>query len=212
MASASVGITVDTKRLEAALTSVSAEVNGRAVKNGIRAGVRTIANAASQRVQQPGSDGYYAATQGVRTGRKASKPQLRDSIEYVVREPKAGVIEGRAGPTWRAGAHGHLLEGGHRIAVGGSIMSRKEEGLQKLIDAGRLTVRQKRAIAGWVHRFRNKGTSKRLHKGRVVGFVAPRPFLAPAVQAVGDQAADKVIMAIRDTIKRAATTAARAGA
>lgn len=211
MASASVGITVDTKRVEAALTSVSAAVNGRAVKNGLRAGVRTIATAAIQRVQQPGSDGYYAATDGVRKGRKASKPMLKDSISYVVREPKTGLLEGRAGPTWRAGAHGHLVEGGHRMAVGGSIMSRKEEHLQKLIDAGRLTARQKRAIAGWVQRFRRKGTAKRLHKGRVVGFVAPRPFLAPAVQAVGQQAADNMIRSIETTIKRAATQAAKGG-
>lgn len=211
MARASATVTVDSKRVEAALTSVSAAVNGRAVKNGLRAGVRTIANAAIQRVQQPGSSGYYEATGGVRKGRKASKPMLRQSIGYVVREPRTGVLEGRAGPTWRDGAHGHLLEGGHRQATGGTIVSRREEALQKLIDAGRLTVRQKRSIAGWVHRFRKSGKSRRVHQGKVVGFVAPRPFLSPAVQAVGQQAADKMIRSITTTIKRAATIAAKGG-
>lgn len=107
---------------------------------------------------------------------KPGKKALRDTIGWVFREytgAKVAVI----GPLAPAGAHGHLVERGHRMAVGGRVAREWEE--RNLRDAamGRLTKRQVRAMRGWAKR----GGRKPI-KGRVVGRVAGRPFMEPAAK------------------------------
>jgi len=58
-------------------------------------------------------------------GDKPGLKALRDTIEEVVKKYGAkdqfGVLVGLVGFAWGAGSHGHIVEHGHRIAVGGSL-------------------------------------------------------------------------------------------
>lgn len=86
-----------------------------AIQTGVREGLAPIITAAKADVQQPGKPGYYP-----RYGAKKRKKHLRDTIGQLARV-YSGTIVGVVGPQAPAGAHGHNVEHGHRIAVGGSV-------------------------------------------------------------------------------------------
>jgi len=71
------------------------------------------------------------------------------------------------GPKWPGGAHGYLVEYGHRMVVGGTVE--------------RISGKQ----AGKTPKARNED---RTGKGRVVGQVPPHPWYRPAFDAVGGSA------------------------
>lgn len=114
-------------------------------------------------------------------GDKPGKKPLRDTIGQVFREYSAARVM-VIGPLAPAGAHGHLVELGHRMVVRGTVARRWQVANAIAAAGGQLTARQKRAIAGWEGRQRRRGKASAAHSGQVVGHVEGRPFLGPAAQ------------------------------
>lgn len=121
---------------------------------------------------------------------------LRDTIKVtttVKRTQRPSVTPGSAhafiGPAGKGSSHGHLLEFGHKLVVG----RRK---------------RIKRTIAGRTRTIVSKDTR------RVVGFVAPRPFLEPAWNATKSEVLTNFAREVWDVcvaVARGAVSAAKAG-
>jgi hypothetical protein len=116
------------------------------------------ATAAAELVPQPGKAGYTP-----RRGRRKGMPHLRSQMRAIARiYPRRKFIVGVAGPQYkssRGGNHGHLVEDGHRLVLGGTTER--------------------------VGRWKEKGTpnakkARRTGAGRIAGQVEGRPFLAPA--------------------------------
>jgi len=101
-------------------------------------------------------------------GDKPGVKALRDTIGYVLRDYRAAdggiVYYVGVGPLYPEGAHGHLVEFGHRQVTGGTLP-------RELDPSGR----QRRSRAG------------RTGQGQVKSFVDPQPFAEPAVEQTGDQ-------------------------
>lgn len=151
----------------------------------MEAALKPTADMAGRFVQQPGFPGYTP-----RQGARKTKPKLFQQMRVTSRiYPRKKVIVGVAGPKWPQGAHGQLVELGHRIASGSG------KGRQ-------LKVQQAKGWTNelvWSTKLRTMiykhGAPKRNKIGaRIVasgGFVQPKPFLAPATEATKGSAQAK---------------------
>lgn len=86
-------------------------VRGKELQSALRKGLGLVRTRARQLVPKPGYPGD-----------KAGLKPLRDTIGLIMRKYQGGsVIAGVVGPEYPAGAHGHLVEHGHKIATGGTV-------------------------------------------------------------------------------------------
>jgi hypothetical protein len=109
MPSARPAVTVNIKETntEDLLARLPYELRGKYLVAGIRAGLSAVKKRAKQLVPEPGYPG----------DKPGLKP-LRDTIGSAVRE-YGDVVVGVVGPEYPAGAHGHLVEHGHKEVLWG---------------------------------------------------------------------------------------------
>jgi len=183
-------VTLDTTALSDALAKMDQVTRARTVHRALSAAARPIVAASRANVQQPGRAGYYEQTDGKRPAKKQSKQMLTKSMGHVIRDKPGGVYLLVMGPKWPGGAHGHLVERGHRIAVGGVLPYIQREGwtAEKVWHTKLKTMVFKHGKPR-----RHKPGAKR---GVQRGSARPFPFLAPAVasrQAAAQQAMERQI-------------------
>lgn len=148
-------------------------VRGSELSKALTKGGSVVVRRARQLVTPPGYPGD-----------KPDKKPLRDTISTVIRQYKNGMFVLVIGPQYPAGAHGHLVEFGHRIASGGT--------LTPLANRPRRTA-PKSKLPG------------RTGKGITVGIVPPHPFMEPAFQDTKDQIEPLIISALQKAVAKAET-------
>lgn len=103
----------ETGSTDAMLGRIEIAMRGKALVTATRAALKPVVRVAKQLVRKGGP----------RTGKKAGKKHLADTITSAVRdygEVKVGV----AGAAYPAGAHAHLLEYGHDVVRDGKVVGR----------------------------------------------------------------------------------------
>jgi hypothetical protein len=80
----------------------------------IKKGLRNAGNVVRKRVQETLPKPGYP-------GDKPGLKPLRDTVATKVKEYPTGAVVAIVGYEWGAGSHGHNVEHGHRIAVGGKV-------------------------------------------------------------------------------------------
>lgn len=103
----------ETGNTAALLTELPLAIRGKGLLSAVRKSLKPVVAKAKS----------LAPVGQARAGKKAGKPHLRDTITSVVRdygETKVGV----AGPSYPAGAHGHLIEFGHNVVRDGRVVGR----------------------------------------------------------------------------------------
>lgn len=136
-------------------------------------------------------------------GDKPNLKPLRDTIGWVFREYTAARIA-VIGPLAPAGAHGHLVEHGHRMVTRGRV-AREWENKLAATPVDQVTDRQKRALAGWHSRVANKrGRRSVIPTGLVVGFVPPKPFMGPASEQTKQQQMERFETVLRREVQQLA--------
>jgi hypothetical protein len=162
------------------------------IQSAIADAMQPMIFAAKSIVQQPGKPGYNK-----RYWPRGSKKMLRDTIGQVSRIYQNRIV-GVAGPLAPAGAHGHLVEFGHRIARGGTL------------------VRQRVTPIKWrpggpgrppKHDFR-RGSTPIAKKGitgggQVVGNTRTFPFVAPAREQTLERSKAIMIAGLQQHIAKA---------
>lgn len=114
-----------TPEVDAALSQLDTKIRGVELDRAIGKVGSAIVKRAKELVQRPGMPGYYASTKGRRT---KTKKKLVETISWKRRKYDDGrKIVLVAGPEYPAGAHGHLLERGHRIVKGVAITSGRKK-------------------------------------------------------------------------------------
>lgn len=170
-------IRVDATAALAALDRViGAAAKLDAIKSGMADAMAPVVAASRAIVQQPGKPEYWQ-----RTGSRKTRKHLRDTIGTNVRVYNK-VIYGVAGPQYPAGASGHLVEHGHRIASGGSVAR----------------------IGKFAKKRTPKAANGRTGRGRVIGIARPRPFMRPAMDQVRASVLSSLTATITAHIERAA--------
>lgn len=156
MGAGSVRITFDLAPIAAKLSAAQSAMGSLEVlRDAMQAALYPVANAARSEAPQPGKPDYSE-----RRGARRSRPKLRDTMRVAARVyARQKRVVGVAGPSYPRGAHGHLVEHGHRLVRGGST-ARVGRWASKAIPAAKL--------------------AERTGAGAVAGHVSPRPFLAPA--------------------------------
>jgi hypothetical protein len=168
-----------------------------ALQSSVKEAVQPIIATAKSLVQQPGKPGYWK-----RYGQKKRKKHLRDTIGSTVRI-YARALVGVVGPLAPAGAHGHLVEFGHRIATGGSVSRMGTPQIKwRPGKAGR---KPKHVFAKGAPsaRLRKDGT-RRTGLGSVVGQAQAFPFMAQAAEANESQVLGILTKAVARHIDAAA--------
>lgn len=187
-----INFSIDARSALAQLNQIAtAAQRAETIRNGVRAGMAPVIDAARTRVQQPGKPDYTP-----RHGRRKAKKKLRDTIGQLTRIYQNHVV-GVVGPQAPAGAHGHLVEGGHRIAVGGSV-ARKGQPAIKWRPGGpgrppkhifsKGAPRARRGITGG---------------GRVIGQARAFPFMRPAWESVASRVESTMVAAMQEHVARA---------
>lgn len=132
----------------------------------VKAGMRKAGNIVAQRYRE------NIPRPEKRTGAKAGKKHLADTVAVKVSDYPSGKVLAVVGAQYPAGAHGHLVEEGHRQVVGGKASTGKTvTGPESVVKAMGKT-------------------------GRVVGHVEGRHYLQKAVDATKGQVEE----AFRETV------------
>lgn len=149
----------DWSRIDKKLADLPVAIRGNELANSLRKIGRDIVRDAKRLVQQPGKPGYYENNAGKRYKSKQSKKPLKDTIGAELRRYSYAFVM-VAGPQYPAGAHGHLVEYGHRVSNAGTLTPLP----------GRKRKTANRSRLGHLSR----GT------GRIVGQAREHPFIRPA--------------------------------
>lgn len=137
-------------KIDAALSRLEAAGRLPVLKRGLRSAGKVVEQRTQQILPQPGYPG----------DKEGLKP-LRDTLGTKVGEYRDGrFVVATTGYEWGAGSHGHMVEHGHKMVVGGTAPQPGK---------GRKLARK--AASGF------RGT------GRVVGFVKGKHYLEMASQA-----------------------------
>jgi HK97 gp10 family phage protein len=105
-------VDLDGETVEGFLARMSIDVRNKSAKAAVRAAGTIVKRQAKKNAPVGGS----------RTGRKADKPHLRDTIKVKVKEYGEYTIA-IVGAAWPSGAHAHLVEFGHDIVRGGETVA-----------------------------------------------------------------------------------------
>lgn len=163
-----------TPEVDAALSKMDVTIRGVELERAIGKVGAAIVKRAKELVQRPGMPGYYATTKGRRT---KTKKKLVETIAWKRKKYDDGrKIVLVAGPQYPAGAHGHLLERGHRIAKGGTLTSDR----RKLAPASKRT-----GIRGG---------------GSVAGESKAFPFMLPAANDIEQKAIQIIVDSLRKAV------------
>jgi hypothetical protein len=153
-------------------------------------------DAARRIVQQPGKPGYNK-----RYWPRGSKKMLRDTIGQLTRVYERHIV-GVAGPQAPAGAHGHLIEFGHRIARGGTLVRQRTQPI-KWRPGGRGRPPKHSFTRGSTPISRGGVTGG----GKVVGNANPFPFMAPAAAEALERSKALMIAGLQRHIEQAIQSA-----
>lgn len=135
---------------------------------GVRKGLNLVKTRVRQILPKPGYPG--------------DKPELRplrDTVGTTVKVYRDRYLTGVVGYRWDGGQHGHIVEHGHRIASGGTLVNSKRK------------TPPKSKVTGL------RGT------GRVTGFVRGRYYLKRAVESLGSQIEATMVESIREAVAKA---------
>lgn len=159
MAGATVRIEFDASKIINELQQIESNFRQlQMLEMGVKAALVPVRNDAARLAPAPGYPGYTYPSKG---SARASRKRLRDTMGVKTRiYGRSKTIAGVAGPQYPAGAHGHLVEFGHRIVTGGSVARVGRWSKRGLPSAGVKT-----------------------GKGSIGGRATAKPFLAPAVEA-----------------------------
>lgn len=126
---------------------------------------------------------------------KKGGKRLRDTISIRIRDyGKDKPVVAIVGPDWHGGQHGHLVEYGHDIAVGGAITKKQRAGwTPELVWHPQLKTMVFKSGAPRRHK---PGTAL---AGKVTGRTRPRPFMRPAF----DETKTQQMKAMEDVLRRA---------
>ena len=148
-----IGVTfTDTTNLEAELAKMPLALRGKYLSRALKAVAGIVVDEAKRLCPQPGYPG----------DNPEFKP-LRDTITSVVRE-YSNSFSIFIGPSWPAGAHGHLVEFGHRTASGQTAphpFLRPAADNTKAKQAAELDAAIKRAVEEMVTGIRKRGANGR---------------------------------------------------
>ena len=204
-----VGPRIEEKVTVAAMRKAAAPIVQAARANAMKLGTRSVRRAATQMVQSlqrsvqrlnRSGKTKQAAAAIQRTIRRAQRMrgtphQLARSIGIRVKRYTAqGIVYVAVGPRWPEGAHGHLVEFGHRT-------SKHRTGTLE-----RNLVRSARAGS----KFRRTATSRvtgRAGGGITAGFVPAHPFMRPAWDSCAQQALTIATQEHRALVEREAQEA-----
>lgn len=157
------------KEAQELLEKIPILARGAALTGAIRNGMNSVKRRA---VQLCPPAGY--------PGDKPGKIPLAETIIVAMRSWKGGwIVGGLVGPEYPAGAHGHLVEHGHRIATGGTLMPKSGS---------------KRKTPP-----KSKATGKS-GQGTHSGNVPPHPFMAPAWEEKKHEFEPKIMAALKKVI------------
>lgn len=145
----------------------------------IKQGVRNMANVVRRRVRETLPKPGYP-------GDKPGLKPLRDTAATKVVEYPSGVVVGLVGFEWGAGSHGHLVELGHRMVVGGRVP--------------RLGKTQKTVIAPPAVLKAMGLSPEGTMTGRVVGFVQGKHYLEHASRSTESEQSAAMEKAIEEAI------------
>lgn len=159
MANATVKIEFDASSIINELSQIESNFRQlQMLESGVKASLVPVRNDAARMAPGPGQPGYNYPSKG---SARASRKRLRDTIGVKTRiYGRSKTIAGVVGPQYPAGAHGHLVEFGHRVVTGGSVARVGRWSKRGLPAAGVKT-----------------------GKGIVGGRAVAKPFLSPAVEA-----------------------------
>lgn len=144
------------------------------VQKAVRKGLNEVAKRAEE-LAPVGGKGYPRR-------RPENKP-LKDTIGVVVRE-YGNVLVGVVGPQYPAGAHGHLLEHGHRVARGGTLSP---------LSSAKNKIAPKSKRGG---EFRGKGMA--------TGMAEAFPFMQPAWEDKKDSIEPTIVGALQTAAEKLA--------
>jgi hypothetical protein len=164
------------------LNAISVGLRGGIVKNAMNQAGRIVAKRAKELARKPGDAGYNP-----RSRQRQGNKHLVDTIGQVVRFYSSTRFNGFVlvvGPEYPAGAHGHLVEYGHRLAKPGTGT------LARIAKPGARPAR-----------------STKVHTGIVSGSTRPFPFMKPAA----DDSINKISNTIADAVERAIAKAVTHG-
>jgi HK97 gp10 family phage protein len=182
--------------ITAALKGVSEKLAGQTLNKAIKAAANVMLRAAKAAARKRHKSGKG-------TGNLARSMAIRQ-LTYA-----NGVVYAAIGPSWPKGAHGWLVEHGHRIVTGGTVTRRggkfgfggaapiekKSRRLQERVYLGRNSRYRDLSKAGATF---NRAVGERGH-GRTGGSVPAYPFLQPAF----DSAKTEMLDAIQQTVEAA---------
>jgi hypothetical protein len=120
-------------------------------------------------------------------GDKPGLKPLRETLETkMVRYKDGRMLVFMVGFAWGAGSHGHLVEEGHRMVVGGKAPRKSQQ---------RVVV----APAAVLSAMKLSPTGERT--GGVVGFVEGQHYLAHSAKATESQQAEAILGAVKEAIE-----------
>lgn len=200
MASNPTTVVVGIKELAKVFEQLPERLERKVLRAALKAGSKPLLTRARARAQRLARHEWRTLSTGKRL-RVASwqdhDPSSRTHLfETLGTRPKtytrSGVVYLAAGPMYAGGQHGHLVEHGHRMVVGGTVARIKGKAI------GKTRYAKNRALTG---------------RGRVVGQVKGKPFLRPAFEESQGAILDAITAeCVAKVEKEAAKLAKEAGA
>ena len=109
--------------IDSALAAIETNLRGKAISNGLRDIGKHVARQTKASLPKKGYT-RYTRTKGEKYKDKSEPKPLGDTVKTKLIDYADGVIKvAIIGYEWPAGAHGHLVELGHEMVVGGKKSS-----------------------------------------------------------------------------------------
>ena len=170
------------KDFDAELGKLEIQLRGPTIDAALKKASKIIVDSAKSIVRRGDPQKYSLA--------KRNKKRLRETIGVVMREYSTARVA-VVGPQYPAGAHGHLLEFGHRVARHGTGTLRRK----KMRERSRLSLIQK--TGRWATVAPPKSKIGRTGLGEHQSDVQPYPFLEPATSGTKAAVESAIITELR---------------
>ena len=162
--------------LRAALRGIPQDIATEVLEEGVRAACQPILEAARQFAERSEDTGALKASLTMKTKAYPNNGKAVGLVgpdrAYFVAGRKVGPLGALHGGARRPANYAHLVEYGHRIALGGSL---RPQYTLNLVETGGYSKNGK-PLKRW-----KRGSIKTRATGRAGGMVAAKPFIRPAV-------------------------------